>query len=261
MPEYEVHGDKIFYQTYGGGGKRLLLVHDIGFSGTYFERLISNFAARAYIVVPDLCGHGQSYLPQKTVSLKTVARELVNLLRDEYIGKVDVIACGTGGAVVLEGFAMAPELFGDILLLNTALYPQAGQGMVQQIRPESQQRYAEFRNTFKRWVPAYRDDFFIFCREFNGRQICRFCGTRIRFIYGDRANPGAFTRQSLGLPEFSNISLRLISGAGRWLLEDNYTEVCNEIERFLFLGGQGDDVEDNQNNGNDPDISDLMFFH
>ncbi len=261
MPEYVTSGDKIFYQTYGGGSKRLLLIHDIGFSGIYFEKLISSFAARAFIVVPDLCGHGQSSLPQKMVSIKTFARQLVSMLRDEYIGWVEVIACGMGGAVALEGFGMAPELFGDILLLNTALYPQAGAGLIQQIRPNSPQRYAEFRKNFKRWVPAYRDDFFIFCREFNGRSLCRLCSTKIMFIYGDRGNPGVFTRQSLGLPEYSNIYLRLIPGAGRWLLEDNYEAVYHEIDRFIFGGGQGADAEDYPDGGGAPDIDDLMFFH
>ena len=262
MLEYSYNNKSIAYRLSGGGGKRILLLHDIGGSGEDFQSLAEKFSSRATLIVPDLCGHGESYLPQQMVSLKTMAREIIALLRARYIGRVDVVAAGSTGAVALEAFSMQQELFGDFVFLDTFICPEARRVFAEGLRPVEEERYTEFRNTFKRWVPAYREDFFIFCNEFDGRGLCRLSSSRFLFVYGDRGRDVEITPSLMRLPEYSNIQLCTIAGAGRWLLQKNVAAVSGILDRFLFdseSGAEGEETADSPDTP--PDIGDLLLFY
>lgn len=263
MQEYVNNGKKLAYQIYGGGEKKLLLLHDIGCSSGSLSSLIDHYKSRVKVLVIDLCGHGQSYLPENRVSLKTMARETVNLLVDCYIGKVDVIAAGVGGYVALLACSIKPELFGKLVFLDSFICKAAWQMFSERIRPQmNSARYQQFRNTFKRWIPAFRDDFFIFCDEFDGRELCNPGAAKMLFIHGDRGNNIKISREMLYLPEYSNIAVSMLAGADRLMLETHFDQLARVIDDFLFEhdgdmeNQSGDDIDGNPQF----DINNLMYL-
>ncbi len=265
MLEYSYRGNKIAYASYGGGSRVVILLHDVGGSSQDFIELAASLQRNNLrLIAVDLCGHGESYLPRSTVSLRTMAREIVNLLRDCYLGKVDAIACGVGGAVLLEAMRLQPEAFGKVVLLDTFICQEAWQVCAERPRPTGNtEREVRFRNTFKRWIPAYRDDFFIFCAEFDGRAILEQLNNRGLFVYGGRGRSEVITADRLQLSGYANISFRLIPDADRWMLQRHYREVLGIIEDFLFgsdsVSGKG------QDSGVNPDepginLNNLMYL-
>ena len=262
MLEYSYNNNSLVYRLYGGGEKKILLLHDIGRTGDDFQNLVRVLSARATLIVPDLCGHGGSYLPRSTVSLKTMAREIIHLLRDCYLGRVDVIAAGVAGAVALEAFNIQQELFGDFLFLDTFISPAARRVFSESLRPVVEEEYVQFRDTFKRWVPAYREDFFIFCSEFDGRGLCRLCSSRMLFVYADRGRELDITRSLMELPEYSNIQICTVAGIGRRLLQNMTSEVSGIICRFFFdSGAEPEHSEEGDTPGSSsPDMGDLLIF-
>ena len=262
MLEYSYNNKSIAYRLSGGGGKRILLLHDIGGSGEDFQSLAEKFSSRATLIVPDLCGHGESYLPQQMVSLKTMAREIIALLRARYIGRVDVVAAGSAGAVALEAFSMQQELFGDFVFLDTFICPEARRVFAEGLRPVEEERYTGFRNTFKRWVPAYREDFFIFCNEFDGRGLCRLSSSRFLFVYGDRGrdveiNPFAYAAS--GVLQYSAM---YYCRRGRWLLQKNVAALVVFLRDFYLIPSPGPEGEETADSPDTPpDIGDLLLFY
>ncbi len=261
--DYLYNDNIINYHIYGGGYKTILLIHDIGTSSCDFNRLINKLSSRAKLITIDLCGHGQSYIPRSTVSLKTMAREIVNFLLDCYIGKVDVVAAGVGGAVALEAYNMFERIFGSFVFLDTFICKTVWQQFSEHVRPfNDQEKYKRFRDIFKRWIPAIREDFFIFCDEFDGRDIFKLSRNRMLFVYGDRGKNLVVTKSSMNLPAFTNVDIFLINGADRSMLENNYKDVETIIIKYLFDYEEGWNSEEGEKNTDDsePDISNLMYL-
>ena len=262
--DYLYNGNKINYHIYGGGDYSILLIHDIGASSGDFQRLINKLSSRAKLITVDLCGHGQSYLPRSTVSLKTMSREIVTFLLDCYIGKVDVVAVGVGGAIALEAFNMSQQVFGSFVFLDTFICKTVWEYFSERVNPvNNEEKYKRFREVFKRWVPAIREDFFIFCSEFDGRDLFRLASNRMLFVYGDRGRNLPITKSSMNLPEYNNIDVFSINGAGRGMLENKYEAVERIIIKYLFDYDGGWNAEGSDNNTHDPepDINNLMYLH
>ncbi len=265
MLEYINNNNKISYQSYGGGEKTILLIHDIGGSSSDFEQLIMGIQTRARIITIDLCGHGSSYIPRRTVSIKTMAREVVALIKDCYLGRPDVVALGSGGAIALEAYDLAPEIFKSFVFFDTFVSKKSRDFFGETIRPTGRSdKDVLFRDTFKRWVSAYRDDFFIFASEFDGRRIFRVSSSRMMFVYGDRNKGINISKDDMDLPSYSNIYMYIVRSDDRWILENTYELSRGIVERFLIDGSNDIDLvaSDNDDEPDSPviDINNLMYF-
>jgi pimeloyl-ACP methyl ester carboxylesterase len=82
-----------------GSGAPLLLLHGIGATGTIFEPLIPELAARYQAIVPDLRGHGYSSCLPGPDSVERMAADIVDLLDLLRIPSCFILGYGTGGAI------------------------------------------------------------------------------------------------------------------------------------------------------------------
>lgn len=87
------------------GAPTLVLIHGLGLSMRTWDDFIPALSADYQLVIYDLCGHGQSALPQETPSLSVLAAQLEELLDCLAITKAHLIGFSLGG-MINRRFAM-----------------------------------------------------------------------------------------------------------------------------------------------------------
>jgi pimeloyl-ACP methyl ester carboxylesterase len=92
----------VLYCDVYGRGTPVLLLHDLGTSGSVFRPLVDALAAHYLVIVPDLRGHGHSSRlrgPNSVARMAADVRELLDLL---LIPSCYVLGYGAGGAVAQQ---------------------------------------------------------------------------------------------------------------------------------------------------------------
>ena len=98
-----LHGHRITYQVAGDPARPvLLLVHGITSSSATWDPVIPALAEQAYVIAPDLLGHGQSDKPHADYSLGALASGLRDLLDLLDIDRVTVVGHSLGGGVAMQ---------------------------------------------------------------------------------------------------------------------------------------------------------------
>lgn len=80
------------------GGRRLLVLHDLGSSATALEPMLRGIAGRRPLLAPDLPGHGESEL-QAAISPDELARVLIQALAALGVREFDLVAIGAAAAI------------------------------------------------------------------------------------------------------------------------------------------------------------------
>jgi pimeloyl-ACP methyl ester carboxylesterase len=133
MGEFDYDGHRIEYDSYGSGGRVLVLVHGLLMNRRMFERLAPELAQRGNrVVCVDLLGHGRSERPEdlRLYSMPLFARQVAALL--DHLGQAEAVVGGTslGANVALELAARDPArvraLFIEMPVLDNALPAVAG---------------------------------------------------------------------------------------------------------------------------------------
>lgn len=105
-------------RTSGGTGPGVVLVHGIGASGRYFERLSRELAADHRVHTAELPGHARLRRPERALTMPDYAAVLVQALRRADLGPVQVVGHSMGCQVAVEAAILAPELFSSVVLLG-----------------------------------------------------------------------------------------------------------------------------------------------
>jgi 3-oxoadipate enol-lactonase len=130
--EAKVNGVRLAYQANGEvSGPALLLVHGFPLDSGMWEAQLEGLADGAYIIAPDLSGHGRSDVPPGPYSMDQHADDLAALL--DYLGIPKAIVAGLsmGGYVTMAFWRRHPERVAALALLDTrasADTPEAGAG-------------------------------------------------------------------------------------------------------------------------------------
>src|SRR5579863_6558267 len=90
----------------GGSGPAVLLLHGFGDSGDMWEPLAAVLVAGHTVVVPDLRGMGLSSHPDSGYDKKTEARDLLQVLAQLHIDKIQLVTHDIGNMV---GYALAAQ--------------------------------------------------------------------------------------------------------------------------------------------------------
>lgn len=123
---YEIYGDK--------DKPTLIFIHGLGLSKRTWDDYIDAFRDDYQLVLYDLCGHGESGLPDKTPSLSVLSEQLYELCGYLELEKVHLIGFSLGG-MINRRFAMDyPDHVASLIILNS---PHE--------RSEDQQRLVEQR--------------------------------------------------------------------------------------------------------------------
>jgi pimeloyl-ACP methyl ester carboxylesterase len=133
MGEFLYEGHRISYDSYGKGGRVLVLVHGLLMNRRMYEPLAPYLAQRGNrVICVDLLGHGRSDRPEdlRLYSMPLFARQVVALLDHLELTAAVVGGTSLGANVGLELAVRHPErtrgLFIEMPVLDNALPAVAG---------------------------------------------------------------------------------------------------------------------------------------
>ena len=106
-----------------GNGEPLLFIHGLSDSLLYWEFLAANLKGDYQIIRVDLRGHGESELGSDEITIDLYADDLINLLNELNIDKVNLIGFSLGGTVALDFAIRFPEKVYSLVLIST--FPKA----------------------------------------------------------------------------------------------------------------------------------------
>lgn len=107
-----------------GTGKPILMLHGNPTWSFYYRNLIHTFSSKFRTIVPDHIGCGMSDKPQSyQYSLETHIQNTYQLIKFLNLQKIILIVHDWGGAIGFGLVTRYPELFDQIVILNTAAYP------------------------------------------------------------------------------------------------------------------------------------------
>jgi 3-oxoadipate enol-lactonase len=118
MPEIDLDGQRLHYQTFGSGPP-LLLIHGLGSSGEDWAFQIEPLARRHLLVVPDLPGSGRSPAPAGRYCIERFAGDLWRLLDALGLRQTALLGFSLGGAVALEMALQRPDCALRVMTINS----------------------------------------------------------------------------------------------------------------------------------------------
>jgi pimeloyl-ACP methyl ester carboxylesterase len=136
-----VNGLQMYYESHGGGGTPLVLVHG-AFSaiGTSFGRLLPDLAGHRHVIAFELQGHGHTADIDRPLSMESMADDVAAAMPQLGVEKADVFGYSMGGGVALRLAIQHPERVRKLVLLSigynrAGAYPGFWEGMAN-FKPE-----------------------------------------------------------------------------------------------------------------------------
>jgi pimeloyl-ACP methyl ester carboxylesterase len=118
MPQINVNGIDLFYNT-RGSGEPLLLLAGFACDHTYWSLVVPALAARYQLILVDNRGMGRSSDPDRPYSIRQMADDAAALLDHLNIPKAHVAGHSMGGQIAQELALSRPELVQSLLLVAT----------------------------------------------------------------------------------------------------------------------------------------------
>ncbi len=93
---------KIAYSRYGSGEKLLVILHGWGCNKEMFSGIAEHFADRYTVVVPDLCGFGESPEPSGPLSVDGYTDIIVDFITHLGFESVSLMGHSYGGRIIIK---------------------------------------------------------------------------------------------------------------------------------------------------------------
>ncbi len=103
-----------------------VLVHGIGMSHRYFDRLSVELARHGAVYTIDLPGFGGTPKPSRQQSVEDYAERLAATLRDLEVASCVLVGHSMGAQFVTELAARHPELVSRVVLMGPVVQPERG---------------------------------------------------------------------------------------------------------------------------------------
>lgn len=116
----KISGANIRYEIFGGGEKKLVLLHGWGGGVDSFAPLVRDMQGEHSILVPEFPGHGLSSEPPESWSVTGYMEATAQLMRETGFAGADIAAHSFGCRVAILLAATYPELAGRMLLTGAA---------------------------------------------------------------------------------------------------------------------------------------------
>ena len=116
-----IAGQRLYYRV-AGAGLPLVLLHGYGVSGQVWCRCLPYLARERQVYIIDLPGHGRSTI-SGAWRLREIAPLLAQWLRTMALPPVALLGHSMGGAIAAHLTAYAPELIGQLILVDAACLP------------------------------------------------------------------------------------------------------------------------------------------
>jgi pimeloyl-ACP methyl ester carboxylesterase len=135
-----VNGIDLYY-TVEGEGEPLLLLHGGGGchdNWTYAGR--DQFLREYKLIAPDARGHGRSTNPQRIITHRQCALDMLALLDHLNIKRCRAIGISMGGNLLLHMAIMQPDrLEAMVIVSGTMYFPEQARAIMRQVDPKNQQ--------------------------------------------------------------------------------------------------------------------------
>jgi pimeloyl-ACP methyl ester carboxylesterase len=134
-----VNGIDLFYEI-EGAGEPLLLLH--GGTGTHENWAYAGrdqFLREYKLIAPDARGHGRSTNPQRTITHRQCALDMLGLLDHLGIQRCRAIGISMGGNILLHMATMQPQRIAAMVTVSSTMYfPEQARAIMRQIPVENQ---------------------------------------------------------------------------------------------------------------------------
>jgi pimeloyl-ACP methyl ester carboxylesterase len=107
------------------GNGTFVLVHGIGMSSRYFERLADELSHHGSVIAVDLPGFGSAPRPDRQLTIEAGARLLAEFVRSEGLGDAVLVGHSMGTQFVVETAAVHPTLIRAIVLAGPVVDERA----------------------------------------------------------------------------------------------------------------------------------------
>lgn len=141
------------------GGDVLVLLNSLGSSMHMWDRVLPAFEKTHRVLRYDMRGHGQSNALPGPDSIGQLGEDLLSLLDDLRLDRVDLCGLSLGGLVAMWIAIHAPERVRRVVMANTAARigtPEAWEQRIEAVHRAGMAPLAEA--SISRWfTPAYKD--------------------------------------------------------------------------------------------------------
>ncbi len=119
-PPVAVNGHRASYRTAGvdDGRPVLLLVHGLAADAQTWGAVLDALGEWAYVIAPDLPGHGDAEPAGGDCSIPGYAAYLRDLLRMLHVGPVTVVGHSLGGGIAMQMTYLFPDLIERLILVD-----------------------------------------------------------------------------------------------------------------------------------------------
>jgi pimeloyl-ACP methyl ester carboxylesterase len=145
-----INGIEMFYDVEGSGDPLLLLHGGGGCHEDWVYAGREDFVQHYAIVAPDARGHGRSTNPDRVITHRQCASDMLALLNHLKIERCKAIGISMGGNILLHMATMQPERIAAMIVVSATMYfPEQARAIMRQV-PVENKSIAEWDTMRKR---------------------------------------------------------------------------------------------------------------
>ncbi len=114
----ELNGLHTYYEVYGNGPP-LFLLHGFTQSSKSWNQFVPEYGHEYEIYLVDLMGHGQSSAFVEEVSVKSAAKNLLDLIEHLGLNSINAIGYSYGGEVLFQLALIRPGLISSMIIIGS----------------------------------------------------------------------------------------------------------------------------------------------
>ena len=131
-----VNGLQLYYETYGGSGSPLIVLHGGAGASEMFGSNLPGLAATRLVIAVHLQAHGRTADIDRPLSFELMADDISALLKYLKIDRADILGYSLGGGVALQIAIRHPEMVRRLVVVSTPTkrdgwYPEVLEGFAQ----------------------------------------------------------------------------------------------------------------------------------
>jgi len=121
MPTVKINNIDCYYEIHGQG-RPLVLIAGLGSDSQSLEPALTEFAKQFKVIVFDNRGIGRTKYPQESFDISVMAQDVVGLIDELGLGKVDILGHSMGGYIAQEVAIKHPERINKLVLASISAF-------------------------------------------------------------------------------------------------------------------------------------------
>lgn len=102
-----------------GKGRAVVFIHGLSDNLNYWQILTSNFKNDYKCIRFDLRGHGLSELGNEEITVDLFSKDLLDLLNELHIDKVDIVGFSLGGCIAMDFAIKYPSKVSSLVIMSS----------------------------------------------------------------------------------------------------------------------------------------------